>query len=290
MELPDLGKHCSEKSCRQLDFLPMKCDACSLIFCKDHLQYDKHNCTGLYKKNIQVPVCPLCSQPVPVSRGSVPDHAVSQHIENNCETRKKAKVFSNKCNKAKCKKKELVPLICDVCKLNFCLTHRHPADHDCQGPPDNRGRAAAAASARASSQTSSSSSGQSKISEFFSGPFRQPQAASSGGGQSRGQLSASAAAALNRQQGRGVTPGRPLVARSANGDMSEDEALAAALAASLGSGGSQEAGGQGPRSASEEEEDRMLALALAESERMEAESQRQRQGTTTGGDKSCSMQ
>ena len=40
--------------------------------------------------------------------------------------------------------------------------------------------------------------------------------------------------------------------------MSEDEALAAALAASLGSGGSQEAGGQGPRSASEEEEDRML--------------------------------
>ena len=236
----------------------------------------------------QVPVCPLCSQPVPVSRGSVPDHAVSQHIENNCETRKKAKVFSNKCNKAKCKKKELVPLICDVCKLNFCLTHRHPADHDCQGPPDNRGRAAAAASARATSQDSSS--GQSKISEFFSGPFRQPQAASSGGGQSRGQLSASAVAALNRQQGRGVTPGRPLVARSANGDMSEDEALAAALAASLGSGGSQEAGGQGPRSASEEEEDRMLALALAESERMAAESQRQRQGTTTGGDKSCSMQ
>ena len=206
----------------------------------------------------QVPVCPLCSQPLPVSRGS--------------------------------EKKELMPLICDVCKLNFCLTHRHPSDHDCQGPPDNRGWEAAAASARATSQTSSSSSGQSKISEFFSGPFRQPQAASSGGGQSRGQLSASAAAALNRQQGRGVTPGRPLVARSANGDMSEDEALAAALAASLGSGGSQEAGGQGPRSASEEEEDRMLALALAESERMAAESQRQRQGTTTGGDKSCSMQ
>ena len=54
MELPDLGKHCSEKSCRQLDFLPMKCDACSLILCKDHLQYDTHSCAGLYKKNIQV--------------------------------------------------------------------------------------------------------------------------------------------------------------------------------------------------------------------------------------------
>ena len=102
-------------------------------------------------------------------------------------------------------------------------------------------------------------------------------------------MSASAAAALNRQQGRGVTPGRPLVARTANAGMSEDEALAAALAASLGTGGSQEAGGQGPRSASEEEEDRMLALALAESERM-AGGQSQRPGTTTGGDKSCSMQ
>ena len=54
MELPHLGKHCSEKSCRQLDFLPMKCDACSEIFCKDHLQYDDHNCSSSYKKNIQV--------------------------------------------------------------------------------------------------------------------------------------------------------------------------------------------------------------------------------------------
>ena len=56
MELPHLGKHCSEKSCRQLDFLPMKCDACSEIFCKDHLQYDDHSCRSSYKKNIQVTI------------------------------------------------------------------------------------------------------------------------------------------------------------------------------------------------------------------------------------------
>merc|ERR1712107_726566 len=59
---------------------------------------------------------------------------VSNHIENNCQVRRKEKVFSNRCNKPKCKKKELVPCICDICKLNFCLTHRHPADHDCKGP------------------------------------------------------------------------------------------------------------------------------------------------------------
>merc|ERR1712170_327279 len=217
----------------------MKCDACGQIFCKDHLHYDDHNCSSSYKKNIQVPVCPLCNQPIPVSRDQVPDIAVSAHIENNCQIRKKEKVFSNRCNKPKCKKKELVPLICDTCKLNFCLTHRHPADHDCQGPKISE-RAGAAAVSR----VSAGPGGQSKISQFFSGPFRQaatagparPAATSArqAAGSSSHQLSHAAAAAINRQQGRGTTPGRPVVARAANGGMSEDEALAAALAASLG--------------------------------------------------------
>ncbi|KAG8433022.1 hypothetical protein GDO86_013179 [Hymenochirus boettgeri] len=50
MELPDLGKHCSEPTCRQLDFLPMKCDACDELFCKNHITYDQHTCPSAYKK------------------------------------------------------------------------------------------------------------------------------------------------------------------------------------------------------------------------------------------------
>ncbi|XP_077305243.1 AN1-type zinc finger protein 2A isoform X2 [Lithobates pipiens] len=50
MELPDLGKHCSEDTCKQLDFLPLKCDACEDLFCKDHITYDQHKCTFAYKK------------------------------------------------------------------------------------------------------------------------------------------------------------------------------------------------------------------------------------------------
>jgi len=265
----------------------MKCDACSEIFCRDHLQYDDHNCRSSYKKNIQVPVCPLCNQPIPVSRGSVPDMVVSAHIENNCQVRAKDKVFSNRCNKTKCKKKELVPCICDTCKLNFCLTHRHPADHDCKGPQVSS-RSAAAAAARAS-QSSSAGSGQSKITNFFSGPFRQPQQATpaAASSSSRGQLSSAAAAAINRQAGRGTTPGRPLVARTANGGMSEDEALAAALAASLGGGGQPAAGGAGGQNT--EDEDRMLAMAIAESERLAAG---QNTASAGGGDrdKSCRLQ
>ena len=230
---------------------------------------------------LQVPVCPLCNQPIPVARGTVPDLAVSEHIENNCQVRSKKAVFSNRCNKTKCKKKELVPIICDSCKLNFCLTHRHPTDHDCKGP-QTTSRAAAAATARASL----SAGGQSKITNFFSGPFRPQQASSvssaSRPNQPRTAPSPAAAAALNRQAGRGSTPGRPLVARTENAGLSEDEALAAALAASLSTPGQAEA----------EDEDRQLALALQESERLAAA----RRGQTAGGgqsgegDKSCSVQ
>merc|ERR1712228_263564 len=88
-------------------------------------------------------------------------------------SKKKEKVFTNKCNKPKCKKKELVPCICNTCRLNFCLTHRHPADHDCKGPNNSflpRNKAAEAATARVVSNAGSSApnaAGQSKITNFF---------------------------------------------------------------------------------------------------------------------------
>ena len=33
-----------------IDFLPMKCDACSKIFCDSHFTYEKHHCPESYKK------------------------------------------------------------------------------------------------------------------------------------------------------------------------------------------------------------------------------------------------
>lgn len=38
-ELEDLGNHCSFESCNRLDFLPIKCDLCRGIFCKEHYRY-----------------------------------------------------------------------------------------------------------------------------------------------------------------------------------------------------------------------------------------------------------
>jgi len=132
MEFPNLGEHCSESACNRLDFLPLKCDACKGIFCTDHISYTSHNCPSAYKKNIQVPVCPLCNVPISIKRGDPPDLVVGLHIDNDCKESRR-KIFSNKCSSKGCKVKEMVPVKCSECGANFCLKHRHPTDHACIG-------------------------------------------------------------------------------------------------------------------------------------------------------------
>ncbi|NWX95612.1 ZFN2B protein, partial [Nothoprocta ornata] len=135
MELPDLGRHCAELACRRLDFLPLKCDACGEVFCKDHIRYDDHKCNSAYKKNVQVPVCPLCNTPIPVRKGEIPDAVVGAHMDKNCKYNpaQKQKIFTNRCLKPGCKRKELMKVVCEQCSGNFCIKHRHPLDHDCKG-------------------------------------------------------------------------------------------------------------------------------------------------------------
>nr|CAG4645708.1 EOG090X0APF [Lynceus sp. MCZ IZ 141354] len=164
MELPELGQNCSEKTCNMLDFLPMKCDACSQVFCKDHIHYFHHSCPSSHKKDVQVPVCPLCNQPVPGRRGDPPDLAVGDHIDRDCQSdpaKQKRKVMTNRCTLKGCKQKEMIPVICSGCKSNFCLKHRHHADHNCRGNnPADRAREAALARVAKPSKSSSSSSKQ----------------------------------------------------------------------------------------------------------------------------------
>ncbi|CAG2054978.1 unnamed protein product, partial [Timema podura] len=42
-------------------------------------------------------------------------------------------VFTNKCAAKGCRIKEVVKVLCPECKLNFCLKHRHTTDHQCEG-------------------------------------------------------------------------------------------------------------------------------------------------------------
>lgn len=149
MEFPHLGKNCSHASCNKLDFLPMKCDACRVVFCTDHFHYAQHKCPSAYKKDLQVPECPLCGAPVPGKRGEAPDIAVGEHIDNDCQAdpakERRKKVFTNRCAFKSCKAKEMVPLICSECSLNFCFRHRHAVDHSCVGKLAAKRRQAAEA-------------------------------------------------------------------------------------------------------------------------------------------------
>ncbi|XP_042323520.1 AN1-type zinc finger protein 2B isoform X2 [Sceloporus undulatus] len=161
MEFPDLGAHCSEPSCKRLDFLPLKCDACEQLFCTDHVAYAHHSCTSAYKKDVQVPVCPLCSTPIPVKRGEMPDIVVGAHIDQDCKSdpaQRKRKIFTNKCQRPGCKQREMMKVLCDQCHGNFCLKHRHPLDHECSGTTGHSlSKAGNAAIIRAQKSTKASS-------------------------------------------------------------------------------------------------------------------------------------
>ncbi|GAU96135.1 hypothetical protein RvY_07623 [Ramazzottius varieornatus] len=130
------GEYCSVSTCNRLDFLPVKCDGCSKKFCNDHFRYEQHQCLSGRLQDNQVPVCPLCSKPVPVKKGEVPDIRVGQHIDADCPSEtavSKRKVFENRCSAKGCKKKEMMRVECTNCRKTFCLAHRFPDDHSCQG-------------------------------------------------------------------------------------------------------------------------------------------------------------
>ncbi|XP_071039236.1 AN1-type zinc finger protein 2A isoform X2 [Parasteatoda tepidariorum] len=230
MEFPNLGSHCFEKSCNRLDFLPVKCDACSNVFCYDHFQYNKHSCNKGYQKDVQVPVCPLCNSPVPSKRGEQPDIAVSEHIDRDCQADPaiaKRKVYTSKCSVKGCKLKEIVRINCNVCNKNYCLKHRHPDDHKCSEQKVVSPAQAAGAAALARAQNT-----RKPIFQWFSS-----QSAST-------------------DHRRNVAPLPEVsVTTAVQGSMTEDEALALALHKSLNE--------NAPKNI-QEQEDMLLAQALAQ--------------------------
>lgn len=232
MEFPELGDHCFVKTCNKLDFLPMKCDACSNIFCKDHFNYSQHSCNNAFQKDVQVPVCPLCNKPVPSKRGEQPDIAVGEHIDRDCQADpaiSKRKIYTNKCFVKGCKQKEVIRITCDICLKTYCLKHRHPVDHKCQEQKTTLPAQAAGAAAIARVQNN-------KKIKF---PWQSTQ---------------SCASNVERKS----IPSLPEVSiTSVQGRLSEDEALALALQNSMKE--------TKPRSV-QEQEDRLLAQALANSE------------------------
>jgi AN1-type zinc finger protein 2 len=227
-----------------LDFLPLKCDSCDGSFCGTHFKYDDHHCPHAYLKNVQVPLCPLCNQPVPSKRGEAPDIGVSDHIDRDCQSdkamQKRNAVYTNKCSLKGCKQKELVSLICSDCHLNYCLKHRHSADHKCV-PVSVKSKTGEAAMMRMQKNMN--------------------------------KMSVNHVENKHQHQRSPATNSRSDI-KSIQGNLSEDEALARALQQSMietGKRGDNEpraqASGKPSAMRRQEQEDEMLAQAIAASQR-----------------------
>lgn len=103
-EVQDLGTHCSFGQCGRLDFLPIKCDLCSLPFCREHSSYAGHQCANYVEKVV-----------APAGEDTAP----------------KAPLNPYRCSFEACANREMLEVVCEFCRLNFCMKHRLQCDHKC---------------------------------------------------------------------------------------------------------------------------------------------------------------
>eukprot|EP00730_Choanoeca_flexa_P017100 TRINITY_DN8192_c0_g1_i3.p1 TRINITY_DN8192_c0_g1~~TRINITY_DN8192_c0_g1_i3.p1 ORF type:complete len:251 (+),score=41.44 TRINITY_DN8192_c0_g1_i3:19-771(+) len=229
MELPGIGNNCAHPRCNKLDFLPYTCAKCSKIFCESHYKQSNHSCTVTTFEDARSHKCPLCHQQLAVRRGEDPNVTVERHIAQGCATGKaKTGGISSSCTFKGCKKKELVPMTCKDCRKQFCIRHRFPDDHNCQG---QRAVLAAQASKRqqasskparhvASSSSSSRSASRSRPPQRLNGvgaDLNAARQARQAGYDEQAALDAAIAASMQAQPA----------------EMTEEEALAAAIQASM---------------------------------------------------------
>jgi hypothetical protein len=134
----ELGVHCHEKTCKQLDFLPLTCTYCQLKFCQQHFKSlaltDKstggHQCSNHPVDSTTI-ICPMCGDIVRKIAGRDPNQLVNEHINQGCKSKAAQQVYANGCTFKGCTKRELVPIVCQNCRLQFCIRHRLEADHTC---------------------------------------------------------------------------------------------------------------------------------------------------------------
>jgi predicted nucleic acid binding AN1-type Zn finger protein len=134
---------CSLSTCKQKDFLPFTCDACGKPFCLSHRSYVTHSCTNASSGDHRVVECPLCGLSIHFTEGSNVNVQFENHLQTVCTGGNNTNVPDHKkkktdhCCAPKCREKLLLSnrIMCQVCKLETCLQHRHRDDHACKGPP-----------------------------------------------------------------------------------------------------------------------------------------------------------
>jgi len=137
MDFQNLGKHCSDPTCRQNDFLPFTCKFCTKIYCLDHRSTSCHDCPKSNMGDTQVVICPVCLKTLSFDAGKMSqDEYWNIHSATDCNPANYQKVKeeqSKRCPGKGCKVK-MTPLNtykCRGCRKDVCLKHRFEEDHDC---------------------------------------------------------------------------------------------------------------------------------------------------------------
>ncbi|GJN34091.1 hypothetical protein PR202_gb22730 [Eleusine coracana subsp. coracana] len=139
---PDLGAHCDDPDCNQLDFLPFVCDGCGNTFCAEHRTYKAHGCAN---EGRTVVVCEACGAAIERIPGQDDEQAVlAAHARSRqCDPARKHKP---RCPVRRCKETLTFSNTsqCKRCGQKVCLKHRFAADHDCAATARTAAGAAAA--------------------------------------------------------------------------------------------------------------------------------------------------
>ncbi|XP_065051105.1 AN1-type zinc finger protein 2B-like [Rhopilema esculentum] len=131
IDLMAVGRHCSRKDCNRLDYLPIKCDHCNLLFCAQHHDAKEHHCQSFVNLDRVIPACPLCGQLVALVSNVSKNDQVEKHIRSGCKALIAEKRRKNVCSQMNCKRHSLIPFNCHICQKTFCVRHRHSGDHTC---------------------------------------------------------------------------------------------------------------------------------------------------------------
>ncbi|KAI9671097.1 MAG: hypothetical protein M1831_005183 [Alyxoria varia] len=120
-DIDAIGAHCQMPYCRQLDFLPFRCESCRGKFCLEHRSETAHSCenAGAW------------------ARAKREREFGKQNTSTSALTTTKPNILTHEsqCYHSQCKTLINTPLVpgihCSKCRHDFCLQHRLYEDHDC---------------------------------------------------------------------------------------------------------------------------------------------------------------
>eukprot|EP00928_Gymnodinium_smaydae_P067862 TRINITY_DN5085_c0_g1_i1.p2 TRINITY_DN5085_c0_g1~~TRINITY_DN5085_c0_g1_i1.p2 ORF type:complete len:206 (-),score=20.44 TRINITY_DN5085_c0_g1_i1:396-932(-) len=132
--LAEQGKQCSDPYCRQCDFLPLTCDGCKRVFCRDHFAYKAHDCPFQNAKDRRVIICSVCTCAVPYPAGEDEEVVLKNHLASGACRPALASAAKPRCPVKGCKEKltAINSFNCSTCSQRVCMKHRFEDQHECR--------------------------------------------------------------------------------------------------------------------------------------------------------------